>query len=194
MAQVVRFSRAVSTTVVNDIKAALDAGAGAATIKLYTGTMPATPETGITSQVLLGTCTCTDPVGTESGGTLTFSAITQDSSADNSAKITMDFKHNFEELKIDAQKENTIYRVIQESLTNISKHSKASKSQIIILMNDNKINVTVSDNGIGFQVNELKKINSFGIIGIKERLSQIGSELKIDSNETGTILNFEIFI
>ncbi|MBK7981881.1 MAG: PAS domain S-box protein [Ignavibacteriae bacterium] len=109
-------------------------------------------------------------------------------------KITMDFKHNFEELKIDAQKENTIYRVIQESLTNISKHSKASKSQIIILMNDNKINVTISDNGIGFQGNELKKINSFGIIGIKERLSQIGSELKIDSNETGTILNFEIFI
>jgi hypothetical protein len=88
MAQVVRFSRAVSTTVVNDIKAALDAGAGAATIKLYTGTMPATPETGITSQVLLGTCTCTDPVGTESGGTLTFSAITQDSSADNSGTAT----------------------------------------------------------------------------------------------------------
>jgi len=88
MAQVVRFSRAVSTTVVNDIKAALDAGSGAATIKLYTGTMPATPETGITSQVLLGTCTCTDPVGTESGGTLTLSAITSDPVADNSGTAT----------------------------------------------------------------------------------------------------------
>lgn len=82
MAQVVRVSRAVSTTLVNDIKAALDAGAGAATIKIYSGTMPATPETGITSQILLGTCTCTDPVGTESGGTLTFSAIANDVAAD----------------------------------------------------------------------------------------------------------------
>jgi len=88
MAQVVRFSRAVSTTVVNDIKAALDAGAGAAKIKLYTGTMPATPETGVTSQTLLGTLTFTDPVGTESGGTLTLSPITSDPLADNSGTAT----------------------------------------------------------------------------------------------------------
>jgi len=88
MATVVNFSRAVSTTLVNDIKTALDAGAGAATIKLYDGTMPATPETGITSQVLVATCTCSDPVGTESGGTLTFSAIANDVSADATKVVT----------------------------------------------------------------------------------------------------------
>lgn len=88
MAQVVRFSRAVSTTVVNDIKTALDAGVGAATLKLYTGTMPATPETGISGQVLLGTCTLSDPVGTESGGTLTLGTVTSDSSADATGTAT----------------------------------------------------------------------------------------------------------
>lgn len=88
MAQVIRFNRNVSTSFCNDVKNALDAGSGPAVIKFYTGTMPATPETGITSQVLLGTLTCSDPCGTESGGTLTFSAITSDSSADASGTAT----------------------------------------------------------------------------------------------------------
>ncbi len=88
MAQVVRFSRAISTTFCNAIIAALDAGGGDATIKLYTGTMPATPETAINSQVLLGTCACSYPVGTESGGTLTFGTIDNDVSADATGTAT----------------------------------------------------------------------------------------------------------
>lgn len=88
MAQVVRFSRAISTATVNAILAALDGGSSGATIKIYTGTMPTTPETGIGAQVLLGTCTCSDPAAVESGGTLTFSAITNDSSADATGTAT----------------------------------------------------------------------------------------------------------
>ena len=93
MAQTVRFTRALSTALVTAIQAALDTGTGA-TIALYTGTMPATPETGITSQVLLGTCACrvvaSGGVGTVNPGTgvLTFATIANDSSADNSGTAT----------------------------------------------------------------------------------------------------------
>lgn len=70
------------TALADVIKNAIDGGAGAGTIKVYTGTKPAGPDTAITSQTLLGTLTCSDPCGSTSSGVLTFSAITQDSSAD----------------------------------------------------------------------------------------------------------------
>ena len=81
---VAHYSRAVSTSVVNAINAAINGGSGDGTIKFYTSPMPSTTATGITTQTLLGTCVCADPAGTESGGTLTFSPIDSDASADNS--------------------------------------------------------------------------------------------------------------
>lgn len=79
---VIRFLTAVKSAVLAPVKAAIDAGSGAGTIKIYTGTMPATPATAVGAQVLLGTLTFTDPCGTETGGVLTMAAITQDSAAD----------------------------------------------------------------------------------------------------------------
>ena len=66
----------------------LNLGSGAATIKLYTGTKPADPDTAITTQTLLGTLTCSDPAGTVSGRTLTFGTVTMDSSADATGTAT----------------------------------------------------------------------------------------------------------
>ena len=84
-----RINANVRNTMADDITTALDAGAGAATIKIYDGTQPTTPETAITSQVLLGTLTCTDPAGAAaSGGVLTFSTITEDSAADATGTAT----------------------------------------------------------------------------------------------------------
>ena len=71
-----------------NILTALNAGSGPATCKLYTGTKPATPETAVTSQVLLGTMTCSDPAGTVASGTLTFDPITPDSAADAGGTAT----------------------------------------------------------------------------------------------------------
>ena len=72
-------------TVINDL---LNAGSGPATIKIYTGTKPAGPDTAITSQTLLGTLTCSDPAGSVSSGSLTFGSITQDSAADATGVAT----------------------------------------------------------------------------------------------------------
>lgn len=78
------YNRTISGAFADSVKARMDAGGGAGVIKVYTSPMPADTTVGITSQVLLGTCTCSSPCGTSSGGTLTFSGITQDSAADNS--------------------------------------------------------------------------------------------------------------
>lgn len=78
----VHYTAAIKSTILNAIKSAIDAGGAAATIKVYTGAMPATPETAVTTQTLLGTLTFSYPCGTVSGAGLTMDAITQDSSAD----------------------------------------------------------------------------------------------------------------
>lgn len=81
-------SDAAANAVLTTLNDLLNAGSGPATIKLYTGTKPAGPGTAITSQVLLGTLTCSDPAGTVSSRSLTFGAITADSSADASGTAT----------------------------------------------------------------------------------------------------------
>lgn len=85
---IVRVAQALSTTICTAIQTAIDAGAAGGTINFYTGTIPATPETGITSQTLLGTCTFAVTSGSVSAGVFTASAITQDSAADATGTAT----------------------------------------------------------------------------------------------------------
>ena len=68
--------------VLNALKARIDAGGAAGSIKIYTGTKPAGPGTAITNQVLLGTLALSYPCGAVADGALTFDPITQDSQAD----------------------------------------------------------------------------------------------------------------
>ena len=71
----------------DDLNTRLNAG-GAATVEIYTGTKPAKPDTVITTQTLLGTCTCSATAGTYANRRFTFNAITQDSAADASGTAT----------------------------------------------------------------------------------------------------------
>lgn len=79
---VIKLAVAVRQDMAQAIIDKIDAGAGAATLKFYTATQPAGPDTAISSQTLLGTLTCSDPSATKSAGVITFEAITQDSAAD----------------------------------------------------------------------------------------------------------------
>lgn len=85
---IIRFVTAVKNSALDTIKTAIDAGSGAGTIKIYTGTQPTSPADAITTQTLLGTLTFSDPCGTSASGTLTMSAITQDSAADATGTAT----------------------------------------------------------------------------------------------------------
>ena len=83
-----KLASTVANLLATALIASLDDGSGSAVIEFYTGTVPATPLTAVTSQVLLGTLTCSDPVGTATAGVVTFGTITQDSSADASGTAT----------------------------------------------------------------------------------------------------------
>ena len=84
---IVHFAADLKNEVLTPIKDAIDAGGAAGTISIYSGTMPATVETALTTQVLLGTLTFAFSCGSIAGGALTMDAITQDSAADAAALL-----------------------------------------------------------------------------------------------------------
>ena len=78
-----------------------------------------------------------------------------------------------------------IFRITQESLTNIARHAKAS--QVIIWLNktDDFIFLRITDNGIGITDNQIRSKKSFGIISMKERMISLGGCFDIYGYETG---------
>lgn len=89
--------------------------------------------------------------------------------------------------------EVAIFRIIQESLNNIVKHSKASNAMISIEFLADKINLVISDNGIGFDIEKLNdndRVNEgFGLISIRERTELLQGEFDIKStSNSGTRL------
>jgi signal transduction histidine kinase len=88
----------------------------------------------------------------------------------------------------------TIYRLFQEGLNNILKHSHASEAKLTLTCIDSAIRVTIEDNGTGFAVDDVlapsPTTKTLGLISMRERVSMIGGELRISSHPgSGTIIS-----
>lgn len=90
------------------------------------------------------------------------------------------------------------YRIIQEILNNIKKHSKAKHVEIKLDYGTKYLNVILSDDGIGFDVEETLKTvktkgTSYGLISMFDRVNQLQGEIRIDSSKgVGTIYNIKL--
>lgn len=108
--------------------------------------------------------------------------------------LDINFKIKGKERRFDSSIEIAMFRLIQESINNVISHAKTSKAKVHIEITDSYINVKITDNGKGFNVEEvLKKKEHFGIIGMKERTELFNGELTIESSvENGTKVNIQI--
>lgn len=86
---------------------------------------------------------------------------------------------NSEDISLNDDLAVAIFRIFQETLTNISKHANASNVKVKLAEMDNYILLEVIDNGKGVTDLEMKKPNSFGIRGIRERCQQLGGDFSI---------------
>ena len=85
----------------------------------------------------------------------------------------------------------TVFRIIQESLNNVSKHAKASKVEIRFSRHADSLVLEIRDNGIGFD--QARKEHNFGLLGIKERAMMIGGKATIESTPgEGTLVRLSI--
>ncbi len=84
-----------------------------------------------------------------------------------------------EGLTLEADQSSAIFRILQESLSNIAKHAQASKVDIVLTRRSNSLMMVVEDNGRGFI--HASKDKSFGLLGIRERALIAGGKAKISS-------------
>jgi signal transduction histidine kinase len=83
--------------------------------------------------------------------------------------------------------ESTVYRVVQEALTNVAKHADATRLEIRLLMKDDLVSVEVRDDGRGFD--PAVPAGGFGLLGIKERVNLVDGDVTITSAQgKGTIV------
>jgi len=78
-----------------------------------------------------------------------------------------------------------IFRILQEALTNVTKHSGASRVEIEYHHSDSEVLLTVSDNGQGLSEVGADKFGAFGMIGMKERAKQRGGSIRFDTPPNG---------
>ena len=110
----------------------------------------------------------------------------------------MNVNLSIEELpKLSISKENIVYRIVQEALTNIKKHANADIVNITSKVNDRILTLKIIDNGNGFIAEkvweELSTIQSFGLEGMKERAEMCGGTINIRSKvQEGTEVNLTV--
>ena len=86
-----------------------------------------------------------------------------------------------------------IFRILQESLTNIARHSKATRVDMKLSINEDFIGLRISDNGIGITEEQRNCKHAFGLISMKERAASLGGTFDISSkNGNGTIIRLLI--
>jgi PAS domain S-box-containing protein len=74
---------------------------------------------------------------------------------------------------------NTVYRALQESLTNIARHANASNAWVLLAADDDGIHLEIEDDGRGITAEDLAKSRSLGLKGMRERVSYVGGTLEV---------------
>lgn len=83
------------------------------------------------------------------------------------------------------QTATSAYRIVQEALTNVWKHSRASQAKVKVTARDTVLSVSVSDNGAGMDLKRLSDMPSLGLLGMRERARLVGGRLSIKRNHGG---------
>jgi signal transduction histidine kinase len=82
---------------------------------------------------------------------------------------------------IDEPRAMLIYRIVQESLTNVSRYARARSVKIRITFTSREIDVSIADDGCGFDAGEVMIKKTFGLLGMRERARHFGGEITIAS-------------
>lgn len=117
--------------------------------------------------------------------------------------LAEDFRHRWEiDCLVDLPKGDihfsepiglTLFRVVQESLTNVAKHAGANRVVISLFEDDGKISLSIRDNGQGFDPAVVREMSGFGLLGMRERVLALQGTLYIKSAiGQGTVVAIEL--
>ena len=111
--------------------------------------------------------------------------------------INTDLKVSGRERRFSLEVELLLFRIIQEALNNIRRHAQASEAQVVMEFAEDRIEVTISDNGQGFELSgrmdDLPRSGKLGLAGMQERARLLGGTLEVKSTlGKGTTLIVEV--
>lgn len=98
-----------------------------------------------------------------------------------------------ENISIDPDLSLIIFRIVQESLTNVARHSKATNLSVYISSGKDDLRLLIRDNGIGIAQDKVTNSKSFGLIGMRERVCGYGGEFVIKGRpDNGTVIRIKL--
>jgi signal transduction histidine kinase len=118
--------------------------------------------------------------------------LTEKYSRNTSVKCEIQVLEEDRDILMDENTSNVLFRIAQESLTNILRHAKATEVEIKLGQQDNSFFLEIKDNGCGFDQN-LVSTGKFGLVGIRERVLSLDGTLTIQSAPgKGTSINVQL--
>lgn len=107
-------------------------------------------------------------------------------------KVTMEINWKVEDFPLDKGVEDHLFRILQESVSNTLRHSKAKELEVLLIQRDDLVILRVVDDGVGFDTEE-SKAGSYGMQNMYERAVEIGGTIKIISvKNKGTRLEVKV--
>ena len=99
--------------------------------------------------------------------------------------LEISFRQTGPERRLPREAELALYRIAQEALNNVVRHSQAKRAEMDVEYGDKQLHLTVKDNGVGFAVpaspTEFAPSGHFGLLGMRERAELIGARLQVKS-------------
>jgi PAS domain S-box-containing protein len=98
-----------------------------------------------------------------------------------------------EDIAISHKLEITVYRMLQEMLNNVVKHAQASHVDVILDIDEDRVALTVRDNGVGMPPERLDSLSTYGLRGLKERAAFLGGAVTVaPGRKGGTVVSVEL--
>jgi signal transduction histidine kinase len=98
-----------------------------------------------------------------------------------------------EDLNIPTELEQEIYYVLREGLLNVARHSQATRAEIYLRQINDVLEGSLTDNGVGFNVDRASEREGFGVVSMEERVKKTGGNLSIESSPgKGTKISFSV--
>jgi two-component system, NarL family, sensor histidine kinase DevS len=103
----------------------------------------------------------------------------------NGLQISAELELELEDERLAPELETTVYRIVQEALTNVVKHARAERVRVTVGIEDGAVAVSVVDDGRGLAPGALEGSAGFGLLGMRERVELVGGELAIGPSAGG---------
>jgi PAS domain S-box-containing protein len=106
--------------------------------------------------------------------------------------LRVTFVHDVETARLDSLVESALFRIAQEALTNVIRHSRCNRARVELTQADGRLRLTVRDWGVGF-LPDREREQTFGLEGIRERARLLGGQASIESQpDAGTLVVVEL--